>query len=286
MTFLIGRLINAVDVVAPWLAGRAAFRLFSRPRTRGKVRPAERDVHERAFIDSLTVNGNEVAVYRWGSGERPVLLLHGWESRGSRFAAFVPALEALGLSPIAFDAPGHGQSGGNGTTILEYHAIVERLQEQFGAFHAIVAHSFGATCAFHALRRGVAADRLVAISGLSEFEYLVDEFCRRLGLRPRLKRDLRRRIERFLAPETEIWARFSVPYDAAAVRTPLLVIHDEHDDVVGLTHAQRIAAAYPQTATLVTTRGLGHRRIMSEPAVVSATAEFLAAGARPDVVAA
>ncbi len=205
---LVSALLNLTSRVAPPLAGRAAFTLFRLPIVRAKLRPREQSVLDDAHRGTLTVRGKTVVTYQWGSGEHPVLLVHGWRSRASRFAGFVPALLERGYSPIAFDAPGHGESGGNTTTILEYRDIISQLSGEYGAFEAVVAHSFGVVASFVALREGegVQARRLVAISGVCELEYLVDAFCALLRLGPRLNRELRARTERDLFPgEADIW---------------------------------------------------------------------------------
>lgn len=270
--------LNTGSLVAPGLAGKASFALFRRPLGRGRVGGAEQAVHARATVDELTVNGKKVVTYRWGNGRRPVLLLHGWQSRASRYAGFVPRLEALGLSPVGFDAPGHGDSGGNATTILEYREIVEQLQERHGAFHSIVAHSFGVACAFLALRSGVKAERLVAVSGVSDFQFLHSEFCSQLGLNDRLRQDLRRRIEEDLFAGTEnMWQLFDAKVRTEEVTVPILLIHDEDDRTVPLAEAHKLLAAYPGQADLVVTSRLGHRKILAEDAVIDNAIGFIAA---------
>ncbi|MFJ8582042.1 alpha/beta fold hydrolase [Micromonospora sp. NPDC093277] len=271
---LVGSALNAVSLLAPQTAGKAALALWRRPMRRGTVRTIERETHDAAVAERISVNGKDVATYRWGDGAKPVLMVHGWQSRGSRYAGFVPVLQDLGFSPVTFDAPGHGDSGGTSMTILEYEEVIRQLQARYGRFEAIVAHSFGVPCVFHALRNGVGAGRLVAISGVAEFEFLVDEFSRQLGLSPRMQQELRRRIEEDLFPrETEIWERFSSAYQPASLDIPILVIHDEGDDWVPLAHAHRITAAHG--ARLVVTRDLGHRGILGQPQVIDAAVEFI-----------
>ena len=269
--------INTLSYPAPRPAGRASFFMFRRPFARASVRDSEREVHDRATVDTIRVNGKDVRVYQWGSGEKPVLMVHGWQSRGSRFAAFVPELEARGLSAVTFDSPGHGDSGGNATTILEYREIIRRLAERHGDFYAVIGHSFGVTCATFALRNGVRADRLVSVSGVCDFWYLVIQFSDQLGLNQRVRADLRRRIEEELFPgEPDIWHRFSVDYEPTALTLPILAIHDERDDMVPFAQAEKIAAAYGPQARLITTHGLGHRRILTDRAVLDAALAFLA----------
>ena len=103
-----------------------------------------------------------------------MLLLRGWRSRASRFSALIPGLVALGLSPVAFDAPGHGDSEGTGATLTDYCDVIDHLQLRYGKFHTIIGHSFGVLSAFTSLGGSATADRLVAIAGVSNFQFLVD----------------------------------------------------------------------------------------------------------------
>ncbi|NUK60300.1 alpha/beta hydrolase [Streptomyces lunaelactis] len=276
---LLRTVLNATSHVAPGLAGRAVFALFARPLGRSRPRPSEREVLAEARAGRLTVNGKRVVTYTWGDGERPVLLVHGWSSRGSRFTDFVTALRDRGYSPVAFDAPGHGDSEGRATTILEYREIIRQLHARHGDFEAVVAHSFGVLATFFALRDGVVARRIVGVGGVGSFDYLVDGFCAGLGLRDRLKDELRRHIEGLLFPgEPGIWQRFNVAYRPEEVGVPVLLFHDEGDDMVPLSQSRLTAAAHGERARLVVTRGLGHRRILADPQVVAEAVAFAVSG--------
>ncbi|MFJ9775602.1 alpha/beta hydrolase [Kitasatospora sp. NPDC101157] len=276
---LIRTTLNSTARIAPGLAGRAAFELFRRPLRRSRVRPAEREVHRQAAREPLTVRGRSVVGYRWGSGERPVLLLHGWRSRASRFAPFVPRLRALGLSVVAFDAPGHGDSGGRSTSVLEYRELALRLQDRYGPFEAVIAHSLGVCAAFGALGDGLRAGRLAAVSGVSEVGFFPAAFCAGLGLDATVERALRERIEQGLfAGDAGAWDRYDAAGRAGEIGLPILVLHDEGDGVVPLGQAHRLERAYGDQLDLVVTRGLGHRRIIGEPAVVDQVIGFISAG--------
>lgn len=276
---LVGGSLNLTSRVAPTLAGRAALALFRLPIARAKPTAREQSVVDAAQRGSLTVHDKSVVTYRWGSGERPVLLVHGWRGRASRFAGFVPSLLEQGYSAIAFDAPAHGESAGNATTILEYRDIISRLSGEYGVFDAVIGHSFGVLASFVALCEGdgVQARRLVAISGVSDMEYLFSRFCALLGLSPRLSRELRGRIERDMFPgEMGIWERCSAVSRPQRVRIPILVIHDEHDDMADISQAQRIIAAYGSQVQTVVTQNLGHNRTLLDASVVTAIGTFMA----------
>ncbi|MCG6494850.1 alpha/beta hydrolase [Kitasatospora sp. A2-31] len=278
---LIRTTLNTASLLAPGAAGRAAFALFRHPLRRGRLRPHEQHVHARAATERLAVGGKPVVAYRWGDGARPVLLLHGWQSRASRFAPLVPRLQALGMTPIAFDAPGHGESGGRTTHVLEYRELAFRLQERYGDFEAVVAHSLGVNAAFLALRGGLRAGRLVAVAGAAEVSFMPAAFCAAAGLNARVERRLRQLVEREMFPGVEDVAEyFDATRHPAEIAVPILVAHDEGDDVVPVDHAHRLKSAYGDRLELLVTRGLGHRRILGEPAVLDNAVGFLAAADR------
>jgi pimeloyl-ACP methyl ester carboxylesterase len=267
--------LNRVSYLSPRLAGRLAFPMFVGTGPRSPVRPAEQAVHEQAVVERLEVDGKKLAVYRWGDGERRVLLMHGFQGRSSNMAALVFGIQELGMTAVAFDFFGHGDSEGSRATIVDLQSAVRAVADKYGPFHAIVAHSFGGLCAFHALRGGVSANRMVSIASVCDFGYLPEAFCTKLGLRPSIKADLRRRSEVYFRPETDIWERFSATHRAEQLTIPLLVIHDENDKEISVTQGRKIAGAYRQ-AEFIETRGLGHRRILADGGVLAATLEFIA----------
>ncbi|MGC5346487.1 alpha/beta fold hydrolase [Streptomyces sp. DT24] len=268
--------LNSVSRVSGRLAGAGAFSLFHMPLARSGMRATERELFAGAQVGQVDVNGKSAATYRWGDGERPVLLVHGWQSRGSRFADFVPGLLDQGHSVVTFDAPGHGDSGGRSTTILEYREIITRLHDQYGTFDALVAHSLGALASFYAMTNGVKARKVVTISGVCDFSYLTDEFCTALKLRDRLKARLQDRIGTKLFPHVPAdRTPFSVTHAAEDVRSPVLVVHDEDDTRIEVAQGHRLAGAFGDRARLVTTSGLGHRRILGDPEVVRTVLDFV-----------
>jgi pimeloyl-ACP methyl ester carboxylesterase len=270
---IIGSAVNGLALVAPALAGRAAFRMFGYAGARAPLRDSESAVHAAATVDPLTVNGKRVLTYRWGDGLRPVLLIHGWQSRAARFAAFIPRLRAMGYTPISFDAPGNGDSGGRFTNAFEYVEATRQIQHRYGPFEAIIAHSFGAICAFLAVRDGVRAGRLVTISGVADFEQLADGFVRLAGLSPRAKAALTARTASLFGPEP--WQRLSGTHRPEEIDLPILAIHDDGDRVVDPGQAARITTAYGDRARRIVTTGLGHHRILADPAVLDAALTFL-----------
>jgi len=278
LPFAIRVTLNGLSRVAPGAAGRLAFELWRRPGPRGDVRTSERTVHDAARVSVIEHGGQRVVSYSWGDGQRPVLLVHGWRSRASRFAGLVTALVEQGYSPVSYDAFGHGDTEGAAGTILDHQHVIRALAERHGAFEGVVAHSLGVPFALYAVREGVPVGRVVAISGVSDFDYLVDDFGAKLGLRASIIPRLRRRIETSLFDgDNGIWERFSAGRVAGC---DLLVVHNAVDEVVDRGQADRLAAVYGDRATLMETSGLGHSRILGDPDVIRAAVAFLSEEAR------
>ncbi|MFJ9623864.1 alpha/beta fold hydrolase [Streptomyces sp. NPDC101181] len=271
--------LNVVSRVSGRLAGAGAYALFHMPLARSKMRSGERELFGAADVARLAVEGKSAVVYRWGDGTRPVLLVHGWQSRGSRFADFVPGLLERGYSVITFDAPGHGDASGRSTTILEYRHMLSELHRQYGDFEAVVAHSLGALGSIFALLNGVKAKRIATISGVCDFDYLIEEFCTAVPLRAPLKAQLRDRVGKNLFSSLPPEQRPFSAVDAAPVLdAPLLVVHDEDDPRILVDQGRRLAGAFGDRARLVVTNGLGHRRILGDPDVVRTVLDFVEHG--------
>ncbi|MEV8116768.1 alpha/beta hydrolase [Streptomyces xiamenensis] len=264
--------------IAPSLAVSAALPSFRRPHTSARPRPEEEALMRAARRETVSVAGRDVVVFRWGNGERPVLFLHGWMFRTSRFVPLVRALTERGYSPVGFDAPGHGESSDGETTILQYGDMARRLAPDDGHYEAVVGHSLGGLAAFWALREEVTATRLITLAPIPDLTYLVDSFCAGAGLTGRAKDVLRAHVEEdIFAGVPNVWECFSATYQPARLTLPILVVHDEDDDVIPAAHARRIADTYGSQADLLITRGLGHRRILADPQVIEGVVDFVSA---------
>jgi alpha-beta hydrolase superfamily lysophospholipase len=282
------RALAVVSAIAPPLGAEIAYRVWRTIGAPLTVHARDADIHAAARVGRLTLaNGREVVTYAWGSGERMVLLVHGWRSRASRFGSLIAGLLAEDRTIVAFDAPGNGDAPGDATTILDYAEAIALLHDRHGRFEAIIAHSFGVLAAFEALRQGVSTERLVAISGMHDADQLVDQLARQLTLPPKATRGLRRRIERRTFPQIpDLWRRFVAELEPTDT-TPLLLVHDAGDRLVDVSQAALIAEAHLGPTTVMITEGLGHNRPMSDPGVIAAIRTFLDAplGAVPDPAA-
>lgn len=273
---------------APPVAAEVATRYFFRVGPPAAVRPQERAAHEAARRTTIRYRraastGREpvdVVVYTWGEPGAPgVLLVHGWQSRASFFAPLVEDLVAAGLRVVAYDAPAHGDSGGRRRTIVDDVAIVRRLSDaEPAAWEGVVGHSAGALAAGVALADGVAARRFTSLAGLSSASALADGFFALTGL----PRNLRPRFDaaalRHGFPDVpDLFERYDLTRHPVPGTVAALLLHDTDDRQLPYRHAELLLAAHADSAELVTTTGLGHNRIVRDPAVRRRVLDHLAA---------
>ncbi|HYH06817.1 MAG TPA: alpha/beta hydrolase [Thermoanaerobaculia bacterium] len=253
----------------PDLASRVAVDLFMKPR-RFAAPERERAILAEAtpFEVRLGVE-TRIQAWKWGSGPM-ILLVHGWEGRGSQLASFVQPLVAAGYSVVTFDAPGHGASSGNRSS-LPHFAWAVRGVAGATAPHAIIAHSLGCAATTLALRDGLATQRLVFIAPpLNPSDY-VGRFGEILNItRPVLDKMRSRIEERFLRN----WSDYALDATARTMTTPLLVVHDRDDDDTFHAEGAALTEAWPG-ARMITTTGLGHRRILRDERVIEAATQFI-----------
>ena len=257
--------------VSPTLSSRLLGRMFTTPmRHRTPAREQRWLVgasEERLPFDE----GRSLRMHRWGSGPT-VLLVHGWSGRGSQLGAFAAPLVQRGFRVVTFDAPGHGEHGRGRTALPELVDAVERVASHVGPLHAVVAHSLGTSAATIAMARGLRSKRLVFLSPPDNPPAFLGRMAHRIGFSPAVARGAQRRLE----------ARYGMRFDdaraaplAQRMKAPLLIVHDRDDDDVPHAEGRALAAHWPG-ARLVTTEGLGHRRIVRDPEVVSLAADFVA----------
>lgn len=267
---MMGAVIRGVDRLSPHLGARVAARVFLTPR-RARLPERERLWLEHAKPETFSAGPFELSGHRWSESGEPVLLIHGWEGRGSQLGGLALAVAEGGLQPITIDLPAHGSSRGAQTNLVEISQSIAAMVRHLGGVAGIVAHSFGAAGTTVALREPLAVERLVYLAPAEDFEHYPRVFSHWLGLSGRLSERMRHAIEgRIGITMAELRGRLLAP----RMRAPLLIVHDEDDVDVPWQDGRTYEEAWPDSK-LMTTRGLGHRRILREPDVLTAVAAFL-----------
>ncbi len=258
--------------LVPSRTGRVARNLwFSAP-----PRMADLPVPEGGQAFEVLAQGSVVRGLVWGEG--PVIyLVHGWGGRGSQFGALVEPLVEAGHRVVMFDAPAHGDSdhgpaGPRSTNGVEFAKALDAVFCRFGPAEAVIAHSMGTISTYLAIRHGwFGAGRFVFVAPMVEFDGLLDQFQRALGFGPRTRRVLEREVEEFVGVAVR---DFDARVQSAYVeRRPTLIITDRDDRQT--PYADVVDFAETINAPLITTEGLGHRKVLRDPEVVQTIVEYV-----------
>jgi pimeloyl-ACP methyl ester carboxylesterase len=271
---LIRASLGALQAVAPPLAAAWGEVIFRTPR-RFPTPARERDWLTAANRLEVRAGEDRLPVWSWGDGPA-VVLVHGWEGRGGQMGALGVGLAEAGLRAVAFDAPGHGEARSRLSSLPQLAAGVTAVAGAVGPVRAVVGHSFGAAAACWAVARGLAVDRLVLLAPPFDLDPYVVQFAGLLGASPVTVAAMVGRIERRFDVD---WQEVRRPVLAAAARAPqtkVLVVHDREDDETPWSGGARVARSWPR-GELVTTHGLGHRRLLRDPGVLERVAAFAAA---------
>src|SRR5882672_1747743 len=262
---LLAGLMRALSSVAPQAAGRLAVALTLR--TRKRAVPGSFGM----LADRFRVRGGEVVVHRLGANTGPrVLLVHGWNGAAPDWMALAEALVADGFAVTALDLPAHGASPGRVSSLPRFVRGVAEANRRHGPFDIWIAHSMGVAAALAALAAGAPARRLILIGGLVDPAGALREFARGFGLNAAATRAYLAGIEREeQMPLTDV----DGVRNARAMTTPTSAVHDEDDRVIPIEHGRKLAAAL-RGAELLQTNGLGHRRILSDQAIVQSVVAF------------
>lgn len=267
--------------------------LFQRWCTPGApdTRPGDTALGGQAIRGTLTVAGmqgdivDQVRTYIWepstpAAGAPCAVLVHGWGSRATHFAAIIRALTGVGVRCAAFDAPAHGESPGATASLpriaAAFRLLCAALAEEGTPPTAAVGYSFGGLAAGLACVPDVFAGPPAEIPALALVSTPVH-----------LASATRRWLDIAQEPQTrsaDLMAvlkrrgfdgdRFDLLKVADRLPPRLLLLHDRGDDEVPMSDAEALAARRPD-AELVLTDRFGHARMLLAKPVVRAITDFV-----------
>jgi predicted alpha/beta hydrolase family esterase len=264
------KLIKTLSIFAPRLAAKMALKFFATP-TRI---PRPESEMEMFHLSKQYFLKNGIAAFEWGEASSPlVLLIHGWNGRGTQLSSFAKSLVENGFRVVAVDGPGHGSSPGKMTNPVHYAQFVIDAQRELApsGAHAVIAHSFGGGSTVLAAKRGLAVKGLVLVASPAFYDRVVDFFAHSLGLNKKSKEIFIDLIQEFSGIHP---SELNIGAIGKSLNLPALVVHDESDNAVNYLSAKAIVDAWPGTK-LYTTQGLGHRRVLKDQRVITEVTDFI-----------
>jgi predicted alpha/beta hydrolase family esterase len=230
-----------------------------------KLRPHEIARLQESKQSLVHFKSHKVKCYSWKSTSNPalgeVILVHGWEGQAGNFADFIPLLLDAGFDVFAFDAPGHGFTLSEDTSVFEFLEVVKSfLQKRKPKF--IVSHSFG----------GVAVSNALSDLDLKVKKYLLfttpnsfGERIRDLSAQMGVSKKVVERVKRYFVEEEgfDLNGLSVAEFVQKADVEEALIIHDENDGVIGIDQSETVVNVWP-AARLLRMQGTGHFRILRD----------------------
>ncbi len=273
---------RALKGVSRRAAVRLALHLFVTPR-RHRTPARELKVLARGERFDVPQRDRKLAAWRWPAASHPTregrgtaFLVHGWEGRGGQLHGFVDPLVAAGYEVIAFDHVGHGESDGKRCSLPTMRdalkAVAEHTLEDPGQGPAcIVAHSMGTFATSLLLAEGWRGTRACYFSPPDDLLVYFSRYLELVTGSDDLLADLIQRMEERFGERAE---EFEFRRLVETLDQPLVVLHATDDQDVPVEAGRFVAAHWPG-ARMVELEGLGHRRILRDPAAIRTAVGFL-----------
>lgn len=261
-----------LEVISTKLVTKFAAKLFTRP-IKHKIPKREfhmdkKSIQEIVFVPSIN---KEIVVYHYGKSEKKILLVHGWSGRGTQLVKIADELLNLGYSTISFDAPAHGKSKGTSSIMVEFIASILEMEKQYGPFEFAIGHSLGGMAILNAIREKLKVRKVVLIGSGDIIQDIIDDFIKKLELKPEIGIKLREHFEKKYGVEMNY---YSASNAAKEVLIPVLIIHDENDVDVNVKAAYNIKENL-KISELMITKNLGHRKILGNNEVIQSIVTFI-----------
>ena len=267
-------IFRALWEVSPRRAVDRAVRLLLTP-PRQPFSDDELAVLEEASLLPVPMITGRLIAWRWGRVTDPVVVLvHGWGGRGTQLRGFIEPLLERGFSVVGYDAPGHGMTGGEESSLPHILQGLNTLLDHLGPVRAIVGHSVGGAIAAMAIAQRPELKRGVLIAPPASLVDHTRRIAAALHWPEALRAATQRRIEQRFGVS---WSEFEA--ESARGEQPLLVIHDANDREVAISEGLRHVRNWPRSR-LLETSGLGHRRVLDDSLVIEAAVDFIAGDPR------
>lgn len=254
------------------MAAAFALKLFETP-IKYKMPKREQKMYEVSHKSKLILpeSGKEIMVYENKFGVKKVLLVHGWNGRGTQLVSIAKAFKELNYTIVSFDAPGHGNSLKTNANMKHFIEAIFELDKKHNGFDVIIGHSLGGMSVINCLGRGLETTRAIIIGSGNKTKDITEDFLDTIGMNKKMTPVL---INLFERKYNDKMSDYDVEDQAVKVNVPILVIHDKNDKDVPCTAAETLHRKLIKSELLIT-NGLGHRKILGDEKVIEKIIQFV-----------
>lgn len=262
--------------VLPYFTAKQAFKVFAIRPIRHLPRASDDSLIKTGLELKEKFNGETIHGYQFGSGNKTVIVVHGYNSHALTMREVIKQLIADGAyTVIAFDAPGHGKSGGHE---LNNEIYINFLSQVFTKYplYGLVGHSIGGICSLFALMNIGLEDKIVKkvlISAPVDSDLILDQFFRHTRLNSKAIKEFKDIVDNRLIRNG--WKTFCINDSfPKGFNFSGMIIHDKDDTVIPYTSALKLSKAWPQ-AKLITTKNLGHSDVLRDSNSIKQVIDYI-----------
>ena len=250
-----GFYFNLLSFVHPKKLKKDGFLLFCNPFAR-KVKPHQLEFLQKGMSEVLDLEGYKIQTYKWGSGSKKILLVHGWSSHSFRWKNYIEHLLKNDFTVYALDAPAHGLSSGKSIHVVLYAKVIHAFLKINSEITSIISHSIGgfATTYFLDQYKEHTIEKVVIMGAPGEASDFFDFYKKTLGL---TTKSLNLIIDEFQIQLGKAPSYFSSAKFAESILIPALIVHDKGDLATNYNYSIRLNKHW-KNSQLILTEGLGH----------------------------
>jgi esterase/lipase len=252
---LTGIYFNLLAYIHPEKLKKDGFVLFCTPFAR-ILKP-----HHQAFLipamhEVIEVDGDKIQTYRWGTGSRKILLVHGWASHSFRWKSYIKSLIENDFTVFALDAPAHGNSTGKIMNLVRYERVLSAFFEKYPDLDTIIGHSIGGFAATYFLSRNskTVIQNAVILAAPGKVDEFFQYYVRYLGLSKKAIALITEQFENELKQKPSYFTALNF---ASNITTKALIVHDKTDKSTSYLDSESLSKVW-KNSNLKLTKGLGH----------------------------
>ncbi len=256
-------------------AAESVFELFCTPYS-GKPKRKSPDLFAKAEVLNFKLEGVQLHGWRWKPAQpngKKILIIHGFDSCSYKFDRYITPLNDKGFEVMAFDAPGHGLSGGKTINVLQYRKAIQYVDETYGKFYGIMAHSLGGLAAVLAFEQlpEQQSRKLVLIAPTTETTTAIDNFFRFMPVNLETQAEFGKLLEEVGQQSVSYYSSSRAVHNITA---PILWVHDEEDLICPYCDTIPVQDKQLTHVEFFITKGLGHSGIYRNDKVFEGIVDF------------
>ena len=248
--------LNLTSFFFPKLGGRQTFLIFCFP-FKAKITPEQQEFLNTSHAFKLPVEDFEIQCYKWGTGTRNILFVHGWQSNTFRWKRYIESIPQTEFTIYSFDAPGHGNSGSRIGNIILFEKSILKIIRHMGQVESIISHSIGSFSSLYFIDQNpqYQPKKVVSLATPNSIDDFLDFYFSILQLNKKTKRSF---INYFIEYTQRDLSFFRLSNLLSHNKAKGLIIHDNGDKSVSVEYSKHLHTIWPQSK-LIITEGLGHK---------------------------